>query len=116
MTGLHTGHALVRGNKEGGGVPLRPQDTTVAEILKQANYTTGAFGKCGLGLVGTSGHPNQKGFDEWFGYLDQALAHFYYPDHLYKNSERVALDGKQYSHDLIVDAALAFIRKNRDKP
>ncbi len=76
MTGLHTGHAYVRGNKPGGGVPLRSSDVTVAEVLKQAGYTTGAFGKWGLGVEGTSGHPNRKGFDEWFGYLDQTHAHF----------------------------------------
>jgi arylsulfatase A-like enzyme len=119
MTGLHTGHALVRGNRGGQGdgrVYLRPQDVTVAELLKQANYTTGAFGKWGLGLVDTTGHPNRQGFDEWFGYLDQTHAHFYYTDHLYKNSEKVALDGKQYSHDLIVDSAFDFIRGNKDKP
>jgi arylsulfatase A-like enzyme len=116
MTGLHTGHALVRGNRPGGGVPLRPEDVTVAEVLRRAGYTTGAFGKWGLGVEGTSGHPNKKGFDEWFGYLDQTLAHHYYTDHLWKNSEKVLLDGKQYSHDLIVDRAFDFIRQNKDRP
>ena len=116
MTGLHTGHTLVRGNKPGGGMPLRPQDLTVAETLKQGNYVTGGFGKWGLGVEGTTGHPNRKGFDEWFGYLDQTHAHSYYTDHLYKNSEKVLLDGRQYSHDLIVDAAFEFIRKNKDNP
>jgi arylsulfatase A-like enzyme len=112
MTGLHTGHALVRGNN----IVLRPEDVTVAEVLKQANYVTGAFGKWGLGVEGTTGHPNKQGFDEWFGYLDQIHAHSYYPDHLYKNSEKVALDGEQYSHDLIVDTAFKFIKMNKDKP
>ena len=117
MTGFHTGHALVRGNAETEGevIPLRQQDTTVAEVLKQANYTTGAFGKWGLGAVGTTGHPNKKGFDEWFGYLDQSHAHFYYTDHLFKNSERLELNGKQYSHDLMVDAAFDFIKINKDQ-
>jgi arylsulfatase A len=116
MTGFHTGHALVRGNKANGGVPLRPEDVTVAELLKQANYVTGAFGKWGLGVEGTTGHPNQQGFDEWFGYLDQTHAHFYYTDHLYKNSEKVAFNGKPYSHDLIVDSAFDFIKRNKDQP
>src|SRR6185503_8553705 len=66
MTGLHTGHTLVRGNKPGGGIPLRPEDLTVAETLKQEGYATGGFGKWGLGVEGTTGHPNRKGFDEWF--------------------------------------------------
>jgi len=116
MTGLHTGHALVRGNKEGGGVPLRPQDLTVTEMLKKANYVTGGFGKWGLGLEGTTGHPNRKGFDEWFGYLNQTEAHFYYPNHLFRNSEQINLTGQQYSHDLIVEAALDFIRQNKATP
>jgi arylsulfatase A-like enzyme len=67
-------------------------------------------------VEGTTGHPNKKGFDEWFGYLDQTHAHSYYTDHLYRNSERVLLDRTQYSHDLIVDAALEFIRKNKAAP
>lgn len=116
MTGHHTGHALVRGNKAGGGLPLRPQDVTVADLLKQANYVTGAFGKWGLGVEDTAGHPNKKGFDEWYGYLNQTHAHFYYTDHLFKNAEKVSLDGKQYSHDVIVENALEFIKKNRSNP
>ncbi|HEU4389329.1 MAG TPA: arylsulfatase, partial [Blastocatellia bacterium] len=115
-TGLHTGHALVRGNKLGGGVPLRLGDVTVADVLKKAGYATGAFGKWGLGLADTTGHPNKKGFDDWFGYLDQTLAHDYYPDHLWRNSARLPLDGKHYSHDLIVDEAFNFIRENKDRP
>lgn len=116
MTGFHTGHALVRGNKPNGGLPLRPEDVTVAEILKQANYATGGFGKWGLGVENTTGHPNRQGFDQWFGYLDQTHAHFYYTDHLFKNAEKVKLDGKAYSHDLIVDEALEFIRQNKERP
>lgn len=116
MTGYHMGHAHIRGNRGGGGVPLRPQDLTVTELLKQAGYATGMFGKWGLGLNDTTGQPNRKGFDEWFGYLDQSLAHFYYTDHLYKNSEKFPIAKTQYSHDLIAEAALEFIRKNKDKP
>ena len=76
MTGLHTGHARVRGNAL---VPLRPEDVTVAEVLKGAGYATGLFGKWGLGEAGTTGDPNRQGFDEFFGYVNQDHAHNYYP-------------------------------------
>jgi arylsulfatase A-like enzyme len=72
MTGLHTGHARIRGNDL---IPLRPGDVTVAEILKQAGYATGIFGKWGLGEPDTSGLPNRQGFDEFFGFLNQSHAH-----------------------------------------
>ena len=85
MTGQHTGHTTVRGNfgKFGvtglaggeGRVPLEENDVTVAEVLKSAGYTTGMSGKWGLGEPNTSGHPNEQGFDEWFGYLNQRRAH-----------------------------------------
>lgn len=116
MTGLHTGHARIRGNAGGGGVPLRPEDTTIAKVLKKAGYVTGMFGKWGLGLNGTTGQPNRKGFDEWFGYLDQTHAHFYYTDYLWKNLEKVPIDKTQYSHDLFVAAGLDFIRRHRNEP
>ena len=69
----------------------RTEDRTVAEILKQAGYTTGIIGKWGLGEAGSTGIPNQKGFDSWFGYLNQAHAHNYYPDFLWRNQTRVSL-------------------------
>ena len=74
MTGMHTGHARIRGNAR---VPLEPSDVTVAEILKPAVYNTAIIGKWGLGNEGTAGIPNRHGFDEWFGYLDQVHAHNY---------------------------------------
>jgi len=120
MTGLHTGHTPVRGNS--GGIPLHEGDVTVAEVLKSAGYTTGLFGKWGLGEHGTSGIPNKQGFDEFFGYLHQIHAHFYYPEYLWKNDEKYPLpgnaDGKQsqYTHDEIVEQALGFIRANRRGP
>ncbi len=120
MTGLHTGHARVRGNAGvRGRVPLEPEDVTVAEVLRTAGYRTGIVGKWGLGEPETTGIPNDQGFDFWFGYLNQANAHFYYPPFLWKNRERVDLprnaDGKKeiYSHDLMTDEALAFVRRNQ---
>ncbi len=117
MTGFHMGHAFIRGNAgEGKGIPLRPEDVTVAELLKKAGYKTGLYGKWGLGVEETTGHPNRQGFDEFFGYLDQAHAHFYYTDHLFRNETKIPLEKGQYSHDLIMDEALGFVRRNRSNP
>src|SRR5262249_25750382 len=87
MTGLHTRHARVRGNE---AWALRPEDLTVAEVLKSAGYHTGAVGKWALGRENTTGTPGKKGFDEWFGYLSQTHAHDYYPTQLWRFS---ATDG-----------------------
>jgi arylsulfatase A-like enzyme len=132
MTGLHTGHALVRGNAN---VPLRPSDITVAELLKQAGYTTGIIGKWGLGEADSTGIPNRQGFDYWFGYLNQRHAHNYYPKYLWRNEQKVELANEvnhniggrdrtpggvatkrvEYSHDLFAEEALRFVEKNRDR-
>ena len=74
MTGNHTGHTSVR--TKGGGAPLLPEDVRVAEVLKQAGYATGGFGKWGLGDHGTTGAPYQPVFDEFFGHLHQVHAHY----------------------------------------
>ena len=79
MTGLHTGHAYIRGN---GRHNLRPSDFTVAELFKKADYVTGCFGKWGLGNEGTDGIPTKQGFDSFYGYLHQGHAHNYYPTFL----------------------------------
>ena len=120
MTGLHGGHTSVRGNS--GGIALADGDVTVAEVLKTVGYTTGLFGKWGLGEHGTSGVPYRQGFDEFFGYLHQIHAHFYYPPYLWHGDVRYELPGnadggrEQYTHDEIVTKALDFIRRCRDEP
>jgi arylsulfatase A-like enzyme len=136
MTGLHTGHALIRGNKEikpMGQWPLPAETVTVAEVLKDAGYTTGLVGKWGLGAPGTEGVPNKQGFDFFYGYLCQRHAHNYYPEFLYRNDQReklkgnvvnndredgagVATDKVTYAHDLCAKEALAFVDRNQDKP
>jgi len=125
MTGLHSGHAYIRNNSEvqpEGQLPIPAETVTVAEILKKAGYTTGAFGKWGLGGPNSIGHPNKQGFDHFFGYLCQRHAHHFYPDYLWRNDKRVSLDenrdGKRgtYSHDLITEEALGFIQANKDRP
>ncbi|GMV93120.1 MAG: arylsulfatase [Candidatus Hydrogenedentota bacterium] len=127
MTGLHTGHCWIRGNAR---VPLRPEDVTVAELLKEQGYTTGLVGKWGLGNEETTGVPNKQGFDYFFGYLDQGHAHNYYPDHLWRNEERVelpenvqsetdkgvAIERETYSHDLFAQEALDFVNRHQDEP
>jgi arylsulfatase A-like enzyme len=85
MTGQHTGHCFIRGNS---ALALRPEVVTVAEVLKQAGYRTSLVGKWGLGLEGSTGVPGKKGFDEWFGYLDQHHAHDYYPGFLWRGDSQ----------------------------
>lgn len=124
MTGQHTGHTQVRGNKL---VPLRPEDVTVAEVLHDAGYRTALYGKWGLGEPDTTGPPNKQGFDYFFGYLNQQRAHSYYPTYLWRNEEKVLLENeesspnvasvkKEYSHDRITHEALQFVRDQGDVP
>lgn len=124
MTGLTTGHTPIRGNKSmkpEGQYPLPDRSFTLAEMLKGAGYTTGAFGKWGLGSPGSEGDPNRQGFDEFYGYNCQSLAHNYYPDHLWDNQTKVILRGNsgdqygEYAPALIHQRALQFIEKNKDK-
>jgi len=118
MTGLHQGHAYIRGNMglNNERVPLRPQDVTVAEVLKSAGYRTGVIGKWGLGEPDSTGLPNRQGFDYWFGYLNQNHAHNYYPDYLWRQEERVTIPTGTYSPDLFTQEALDFIRRERGQP
>lgn len=125
MTGLHTGHTPIRGNKEWkpeGQWPLPAASVTVAEMLKTKGYATGAYGKWGLGYINTEGDPNSQGFDEFYGYNCQRLAHNYFPDHLWHNREKILLHANDssrtgaYSPDLIHAEALKFIEKNRSNP
>ncbi len=124
MTGLHTGHTFIRGNKEvlpEGQYPMDSTAVTVAELLKSNGYVTGAFGKWGLGYPGSEGDPNNQGFDEFYGYNCQRIGHSYYPYHLWHNQEKEILEGNKlkqtdtYAPELIHEKALAFIEKNKDK-
>ena len=123
LTGKHTGHAFIRGNKgyraEDGrtyDLNLASDEVTVAELFKRRNYVTACIGKWGLGGPSGEGHPNNQGFDYFFGYLGQGNAHFYYPDCLFENNTPIMLENKVYSHDLIMEKALKFLEKRGDEP
>ena len=146
MTGKHPGHAFVRNNrayKNEGQHPIPDGELTMAELLRARGYTTGGFGKWGLGGPGSTGVPLRQGFDRFFGYNCQAHAHSYYPDYLWSDDQRVSLDnrppvpghasladgadpadprsydrfkGTDYAPDRINAQALEFVRANHDKP
>ena len=139
-TGMHAGHTAINSNA---GYVFRPADVTVAELLKDSGYRTGGVGKWAMGGLSQQskdgsttngpGHPNANGFDFWMGYLDQGEAHNYYPTHLWRNRQRILLPGnvigdypngrgrvsskrQTYSHDVMTNEALEFIRRSHDKP
>ncbi len=145
MTGKHPGHAFIRDNREvkpEGQVPLPPQTVTLPKLLQRLGYRTGAFGKWGLGPPGSTGDPLKQGFDRFYGYNCQRVAHNYYPTYLWDDDRRVNLhnpefsshqklpteadpsdaasyaqfSGKEYAPDLIAKQARRFIRENRDRP
>ena len=126
LTGQHTGHTPIRGNKEiknqEGQTPLPANSFTIAELMKQGGYQTGAFGKWGLGFVGTEGDPNKQGFDEFYGYNCQRMSHRYYPTHLWRNNEKVLLQGNNWTKtttfapDEIQKETINFIEKNKSQP
>lgn len=149
LTGKHSGHSFIRGNyefggfqddKEGGQMPLPEGVFTLPKMMKEAGYTTAAFGKWGLGMPTNSGNPNSQGFDYFFGIMDQKQAHNYYPTHLWRNSEKVPLNnqevfvhtaldpktatekdfekfiGKEYAPQRILDETLQYLKKNKDRP
>lgn len=145
LTGKHLGHAEIRGNRQAklsfpesteGQHPISGKVSTLAETFRSAGFATGAMGKWGLGPVGSSGDPNARGFDLFFGYNCQALAHSFYPAHLWRNAEKVPLNAKPvpghrkqpegevrmedqqsqvYSSVPILAEAEAFIARNKDR-
>lgn len=155
LTGLHTGHACIRANDElpergdvwndpslEGQRPLPPGTATIGTLLKGAGYDTALVGKWGLGGPASDGVPTRHGFDHAFGYLCQRQAHNHYPDHLWRNGRRVALDnpsfrahqrfdaaadpadpraydryqGRVYAQDAMMDEAIAWLRDRGTRP
>ena len=128
-TGKHMGHTPISSNAN---YHFKPEDVTVAELLREAGYRTGGVGKWAMGGVGTSGFPLKNGFDFWMGYLDQGEAHNYYPTHLWRNGQRYPLAGNvlsdhpaargrvasrkvTWSHPVMTEQAFGFIRENREQ-
>ncbi len=115
MTGKHTGHAYIRGNTT---EPLRPVDTTIAQVMQNAGYKTGMFGKWGLGEIGSTGDPAIKGWDAFTGYTNQVQAHHYYLDEIDKivngKTQKVEIDPEKYNYEIVMEDAMEFIRKNKD--
>ena len=125
LTGYHTGHTPIRGNKEmtpEGQFPLPESTYSLFQLFKDAGYTTGAFGKWGLGQPGSTGDPNNQGVDEFYGFNCQMLAHNYYPSHLWHNQTRIDFPENDnggfgtYSQDLIQEQTIEFIKNNKDNP
>ncbi len=133
LTGLHSGHSFVRNNSESGGwgehdpegqLPLPAGTRTLPRLLQERGYATCAIGKWGLGGPGSTGAPNEQGFDHFFGYLCQRQAHNHYPTHLWRNAERVELEGNvwknvegvHYAHDLMTEEALGWVREHAEEP
>lgn len=123
MTGQHSGHTVIRANKEmtgngpsrAGQFPLPSDGTTMASMLENAGYATGIFGKWGLGSMESSGNPLKQGFDTFFGFADQKHAHNHYPSYLFDGNDTVNT-GSRYALDLFFDKAADFITKNRNRP
>ncbi|MGE3310744.1 MAG: arylsulfatase [Limisphaerales bacterium] len=146
MTGRHLGHAEIRGNLQAktrmpefdeGQYPLSESARTLAQVFREGGYATGAMGKWGLGPVGSTGDPNRKGFDLFFGYNCQSVAHSYYPPHLWRNAEKLPINprpvpghktqpeglvrmedwiGETYAPERMIAEAENFIEAHRDKP
>ncbi|MBR5176497.1 MAG: arylsulfatase [Bacteroidales bacterium] len=126
VTGTHSGHTAVRGNVElppEGQFPLPEGSQTFFNDLKSIGYTTGAFGKWGLGFVDSTGDPFKQGVDYFFGFNCQLLAHSYYPDHLWDNDRRVELKDNRddipygegtYAPDLIHEKAIQFLEERTE--
>ncbi|MEO6499105.1 MAG: arylsulfatase [Mucilaginibacter sp.] len=124
LAGMHTGHTAVRGNKgylPEGQSPLPDSIVTIVAVLQKQGYRTAAFGKWGLGYITSTGDPQKQGFDSFFGYNCQSLAHNYFPDHLWNNHERISFpenadSNAVYSADYIHAHAMKFLSQQADKP
>jgi len=115
MTGQHSGHCHIRGNLSGErGAELDPEMTVLPEVFKAAGYATGAFGKWGLGHTYVAGNANplSHGFDEFYGWKSQTIAHTYYPTAMVHNGKEVPVEPGTYVHDLVLDQARKFIKRN----
>lgn len=162
LTGMHSGHAQIRHNNElaargdinshqamfdnpslEGQAPLKAGTMTIGRLMQQAGYTTGCFGKWGLGYPGSEGTPNKQGFDTFYGYNCQRQAHNPFPAFLYRNEQRETLNPKvtnphefrlapeddprdeanfrgyfqeNFAHDFIFRELTSFVEENHGRP
>ena len=146
MSGKHLGHADIRGNQQAkvkfpefteGQHPVNASTVLMPEVFKKVGYATAAIGKWGLGPVGSTGDPNKHGFDLFFGYNCQSIAHSYYPQYLWRNDKQVEINskpipghakpvsgevkmedyiGETYAPKLMVEEAEKFIAEKKDQP
>lgn len=130
MTGIHSGHIPYKPN--GGHVDITDRTKTVAEILKKEGYMTGMFGKWGIGGLGSGQTPSDRGFDTFYGMLDQGHGHRHYPSYLIQtdntkdnignttvgsagNTSSTPAHRVKHTHDAFTDAALQFIEDQKDR-
>lgn len=122
LEGKHTGHTYVRGN---GSLQMRPDplDPIFPRALKNVGYHTALIGKSGLGCnTDDASLVNEKGFDYFFGYTSHTAAHFYYPDYLWRNGEKVLYpnntlhEGDNYSSTVVTAEALKYLEQQKDGP
>lgn len=120
MTGLHMGRCPIRSNRElqgtEGQMPLPAGTVTVAGILRSAGYATACVGKWGMGRFDSDGSPLKVGFDRFYGYMCQRQAHSYFPSYVYDDDRRTDVPRGTYVQDLFQREALAFVRKNHQRP
>ena len=146
MSGKHLGHADIRGNRQAkvafpefdeGQHPIAADTVIMPEVFKKAGYATAAIGKWGLGPVGSTGDPNKHGFDLFFGYNCQSIAHSYFPKYLWRNAEKIEINSKpipgrtkpvtgevkmedylgdNYAPKLMIEEAETFIAEKKDQP
>lgn len=121
MTGFHNGHSSARDNIPHYSTYLEDRDLTVAEVLSRSGYRCGGVGKWSLGDAGSAGIPTRQGFSTWLGYLNQDHAHYYFPEYLDDDPGILDLSGNgksrhSYSHHLLIDRTLDFIRRSKESP
>ena len=124
MTGRYSLRTGIRDTYNGGAI-MASNEVTIAEMLKQADYQTGIFGKWHLGDNYPS-RPMDQGFDESLIHLAGGMGQVgdfttffkrdssYFDPVLWHNGEQESYAG--YCSDIFTDNALEFIEKNKSAP
>jgi len=128
-------------NEQQGEIP--EDEVFLAQVFKEAGYTTGEVGKLEWGFSATDKQMKRHGWDYYYGYLDHVRCHGFYPPFLFENGKLVKIEGNTdihcgrsleketdaafaarwdmtgkavYSQNLFLEKILNFIRENKDKP